>query len=101
MRDPFPATADSVVGPAKWKCVTLTLRQLTLRGTLQQLPGQQQNLSLDDVALTEGRCPPQVTCTFDDSVDDPTCGWTNDLGEDDELEWAVLNGDNGTAGAPE
>lgn len=54
-------------------------------------------VSLDDIELVEGICPPQLTCSFDD--DSENCLWENYF-VGDSLPWSLGSGSENVTSAP-
>lgn len=60
-------------------------------------------VSLDDLELVEGVCPPQLTCTFD-ANDDGTmeyCEWKNYFPGGSMLQWSIGSGLEDISSAPQ
>ncbi|XP_047128245.1 MAM and LDL-receptor class A domain-containing protein 1 isoform X1 [Hydra vulgaris] len=80
----------------KWKHAVIHLTsaskfQVVFEGIVG--PSYRGDIALDDLSLTEGSCPPQAECTFEDP---DLCGWTN-IGGDD-FDWTRDNAGTSSSG---
>ena len=53
---------------------------------------------LDDLELMDGVCPPQLTCTFDDT--NKNCQWDVYFGDGGTLPWSIGSGSENVSSAP-
>lgn len=52
---------------------------------------------LDDVLIIGGRCPPVLSCNFEDSVN---CGWRDMMVDGADLPWSLGSGSDNITTAP-
>lgn len=55
-------------------------------------------VSLDDLELVEGVCPPPLTCSFDDESEN--CQWKNYFPDEFMLPWSIGSGSSNISSAP-